>query len=264
MSPSGTAILNRDNAYYALLITAAWSAGLARALGFGADPEADARLIHCDIGDTGSAVAANICGQDLTYRLHVPGRHWVLNSLAVLAAISAVGGQLDTAAAALSQLSAPSLRGGSQHIALPGGQLELIDDSYNASPAAVRAAIAVLATKKPGSGGRRIAVLGDMLELGRSSEIMHAALARDLKSAGIDKVLLAGEKMASLDATLPASMRGGYAQKSEQLRPLVLTTLQPGDIVLVKGSLGSRMGLIADAIRGLTSSNMPPRTAICI
>ena len=158
----------------------------------------------------------------------------------------------------------PKGRGASQRVLLPRGEIELIDDSYNAGPASVRAALAVLANKKPGRTGRRIAVLGDMLELGRSSEMMHAALARDLKSADVDLVFMAGKEMASLDATLPPSMRGGYASTSDELCSLVLAALREGDVVLVKGSLGIRMGQIAEAISMIRPTRSPPRTAVCL
>ncbi len=264
MSPSGTAILNRDNAYYALLITAAWSAGLNRAVGFGADPEAEVRLLSCTLEGSGSTVEASICGQRIVYGLPVPGRHWVLNSLAVLAAVSVAGGDVARASQAFAELTAPKGRGGSQWISLARGRIELIDDSYNAGPASMRSAFAVLGQKRPGRGGRRVAVLGDMLELGASSEMMHAALARDLKSAGVDLVFLAGEKMASLEATLPASMRGGYATTAEELRPVVVAALREGDVVLVKGSLGSRMGGVAEAISKMKPEMSSPPTAVCL
>ena len=264
MSPAGVAILNRDNAYYALLVTAAWSAGIGSAIGFGADPDAEARLLNCQLRENGSSVKALVNGATISYDLPVAGRHWALNTLAVLAAVDALGGAVATAAQAFAGLTAPKGRGASQQILLPRGEIELIDDSYNAGPASMRAAIAVLKGKRPGRGGRRIAVLGDMLELGPSSEMMHAALARDLKSAGIDLVYLAGEKMAALDATLPSSMRGGYARTSQELRSLVVDALHEGDVVLVKGSLGSRMGLIADAISKIRPAAPPPRTAVCL
>ena len=258
----GVAILNRDNAYYALLITAAWEAGVKRVLGFGEHPEAEALLAACDLDASSSSVEASINGMAVRYGLPVAGRHWVMNTLAVLAAVDVVGGSVERAAQSFADLAAPKGRGASRKVSLGRGSIELIDDSYNAGPASMRAAFAVLGKKQPSRGGRRIAVLGDMLELGASSELMHAALARDLQAADVDLVFTAGEMMAALDAALPAAMRGGHAPRSENLRGMVLAALRSGDVVLVKGSLGSRMGLVAEAIGSVRPTHRP--SAVCV
>jgi UDP-N-acetylmuramoyl-tripeptide--D-alanyl-D-alanine ligase len=131
------------------------------------------------------------------------------------------------------------------------GAFDIIDDSYNASPVSMASAFEVLGRAEPGPGGRRVAILGDMLELGDDARDLHIALAGPLREHGIDLVFTAGTAMAHLAAALPASMHGGHADDSASLVPLVTAAVQPGDVVTVKGSAGSRMGLIVEALRGL-------------
>ena len=133
-------------------------------------------------------------------------------------------------------------------VAVKGGEIEVIDESYNASPASMRAAFDTLGAAEPGSDGRRVAVLGDMLELGVNSELMHAGLAAPLEARGIDLVFTAGAMMAKLDAALPDAMRGGHAGSAEELAPIVVAALRAGDVVAVKGSLGSRMNEAVEAL----------------
>ncbi|MHA1563957.1 MAG: UDP-N-acetylmuramoylalanyl-D-glutamyl-2,6-diaminopimelate--D-alanyl-D-alanine ligase, partial [Alphaproteobacteria bacterium] len=253
MSPDGVAVLNRDNAYFAYLADAAWQRGITQVIGFGADPDGEARLLDYtpSADGDGSSVHAEILGQEITYRIGATGQHWALNSLAVLAAVAGVGGDVPRAAGALASFNAPRGRGQRRTVILDDGSFTLIDDSYNAGPASMRAAVAVLGATAPGAQGRRIAVLGDMLELGREAEAMHVAIARDLIAAQIDKVYAAGPHMAALMAVLPKPMCGAYADSGEALLPMVLAAVRDGDAVLVKGSLGSRMGPIVDGLANL-------------
>ena len=159
LEPGGTAILNRDNRYFTRLAAKAGGA----VISFGEHRRADARLLAYEDGK----VTADICGTRIAYGLGPPGKHWALNSLAVLAATIAAGGQIEPAAAALAGLEPPPGRGRRDELKWGDGRHSaLIDESYNASPAAMRAALAVLGASEPAPGGRRIAVLGDMLELG--------------------------------------------------------------------------------------------------
>lgn len=261
MAKGSTAVLNRDNVYFAILAARAWAHGVERVMGFGAHPEADARLSACALSADGSDITARIGDRIIRYRLQVPGRHWIHNTLAVLASVEALDGDLDVAADALSELSAPKGRGARFHIQLADGPVTVIDESYNASPASMRAAISVLASSQPTTGGRRLAVLGDMLELGETAPQLHAALARDLEAAEIDRVFCAGTDMKALDDALPAAMRGGYARTSDALTTAVLDEVHPGDVVMVKGSLGSRMAVIVDALSGLDIGNTASREA---
>jgi UDP-N-acetylmuramoyl-tripeptide--D-alanyl-D-alanine ligase len=249
LEPAGAAILNRDNPHYPRLAAAAERAGAARIIGFGSNPEATVRLLDCRLGAAGSEVAAALPGLALNYRLPLPGRHWVQNSLAVLAAVFAAGADVARAAAALARLEAPPGRGRRHDLPWRGGTLVLIDESYNSSPAAMRATLAVLAATRPLPGGRRVAVLGDMLELGEMSERLHRELAAPIVAAGIDRVFLVGAAMAALDAALPAALRGGLWRASDAAMPALLDFLKPGDVVTVKGSHASRVDHIVARLR---------------
>jgi UDP-N-acetylmuramoyl-tripeptide--D-alanyl-D-alanine ligase len=241
MDPGGAAILNRDNAFYDRLAAAAQRRGITRILSFGAHEQASVRLINCSLYATASAVSAAVMGEALDYSISLPGRHWVMNSLAVLAAVKAVGGDAGAAAGAMATLSALEGRGKRHRLEIPGGAIELIDESYNASPASMRAAFAVLAAIAPSSGGRRIAVLGDMLELGTESDRLHAELAPPLLDAKVALVFTLGENMRALDAALPAKRRGGHASSVAELAEMLRQSVKPGDVVTVKGSHGSRI-----------------------
>lgn len=247
MTADGIAVLNRDNAYFAFLADAAWRAGITRVIGFGADPDAEVRLLRTLATATGVDARVRIDGDDTSVRLAAHGRHWAINATAVLSVVLALGGDTARAAAALVAVEAPRGRGRVTKTDLGDGRtVSVIDDAYNASPTSVRAAIAVLGDLDV--DGRRIAVLGDMLELGDDAEALHAALARDLAAAKVDRVYSAGPLMAALDDALPATMRGGHTHASSALPALLLPNLRDGDVVLVKGSLGSKMGLVVDAL----------------
>ncbi len=187
-------------------------------------------------------MTASLSGETVTYEIAVAGKHWVMNSLAVLGAVKATGGDAAAAAAALATMSALDGRGRRHRLAIADGEIELIDESYNASPASMRAAFAVLAAAAPGRGGRRIAVLGDMLELGDASADLHAALAGRLVEDNIDLVFTVGRDMRALHETLPAERRGAHAATSAEMTEILAARLRAGDVVTVKGSFGSRMG----------------------
>jgi UDP-N-acetylmuramoyl-tripeptide--D-alanyl-D-alanine ligase len=248
MSPNGTAVLNQDNAQFERLAAHARRHGITRILVFGEQAGAAILLLDCELEAMSSEVRVEILGRRVDYRLGAPGRHWVQNSLGVLGAVAALDLDIGLAAGALAALSPPKGRGQRRQMSLPGGTLELIDESYNASPAAMRAAFAVLARAKPGPKGRRIAVLGDMRELGEQAPALHADLAPAVAAAGIDLVLTCGPLMKFLQAALPASRRGAQAADSQALIPAVLGALRPGDVVLVKGSLGTKMAPIIEAL----------------
>jgi len=251
MNADGIAVLNRDNPHFHRLTQRAAAQGIGRIIGFGRHAEAQARLVDCTLQPAASQITAEILGETVSYRLQMPGAHWALNSLAALAAAKSVGVALGVAAAALDQLQPLKGRGQRVKIGLAAGSFEIIDESYNASPAAMRAAFQVLAQAKPGPGGRRIAVLGDMRELGETARLLHADLATDLKSSRVDLVFTAGPLMEWLHAALPDAMRGRHANDSQSLVPPVVDAVHAGDVVLVKGSLGSRMAPIVDALRAL-------------
>jgi UDP-N-acetylmuramoyl-tripeptide--D-alanyl-D-alanine ligase len=248
VEPGGAAVLNRDNAQFVRLAAAAKSAGTGRVVSFGEHSSADVRLLRASLQAESSTVEANILGQVVTYKLGAPGRHLVLNSLAVLAAVSLSGGDLALAALALNKLKAATGRGARSVLTVPGGNALLIDESYNANPASMRAAIALLGQARVGKRGRRVAVLGDMLELGPSGAELHRALAGAIESAGIDTVFCSGPLMRALWEALPSHARGGYAETAAGLEPTVVGAIRAGDAVMVKGSLGSKMGPIVKAL----------------
>jgi len=250
LEAGGTAVLNRDNPQFDRLERIARRARVERVVSFGEHAGAQARLIKCALQPDSSTVQARILGTDVAYKLGAPGRHLVLNSLAVLAAVALVGADLALAALALTELQPASGRGARSTLELPDGAALLIDESYNANPASMRAALALLGHADVGPRGRRIAVLGDMLELGSRGAELHRELAEAVLADGIDLVFCCGPLMHALWEALPASCQGGYAETSAALESLVLGALQPGDAVMVKGSLGSRMAPIVKALQG--------------
>jgi UDP-N-acetylmuramoyl-tripeptide--D-alanyl-D-alanine ligase len=247
VEPDGAAVINRDIPHYDQLANAAKAAGVTRIVSFGEDAQADARLIKCVLKEDCSCVQAQVLGTDVTYKLGAPGRHLVFNSLAVLAAALVAGADLALAALALNRLQPAHGRGTRINLQVPGGSALLIDESYNANPASVRAALELLGQAPVGPRGRRIAVLGDMLELGPAGPMLHAEL-RDAAAQNADLVFCSGPLMHSLWQALPTTRRGGYAETSAALEPAVLDALGAGDAVMVKGSLGSKMGPIVKAL----------------
>ena len=244
---SGVAILNRDNRHFPRLKQHADAQGLPL-ITFGSVDGADFRLIDCVDYQDGVAVTASARGVTLSYRIGSPGRHWAFNSVGVLAAVEALGGDVAQAAASLAGMTAPKGRGAARAIALPDGEATLIDESYNASPPAVRAAIAVLARRAPSGAGRRIFVLGDMLELGPDATALHAALAADFAANGIDQIHTVGPLSKALHDALPSAIRGRHTAVSADLAAELKAELRAGDVVTVKGSLGTKMGVIIAAL----------------
>jgi UDP-N-acetylmuramoyl-tripeptide--D-alanyl-D-alanine ligase len=264
LEKGGVAVLNRDNSQFAHLLRRAKEAEVARVVSFGQHPKADARLIKFALHPECSTVEADILGTQLTYKVGAPGHHLVVNSLAVLAAAELVGADLALAALALAQFKPPAGRGKLFELDLPGGTALLIDESYNANPASVEAALALLGRAKIGPRGRRIAVLGDMLELGPRAKALHRGLIAPVNTNGIDLVFCCGPLMWSLWQALPAGRRGGYAEDSAALEAQVLSAVRAGDVVMVKGSLGSRMGPIVKALQRSSSRGEPLETAIAM
>jgi UDP-N-acetylmuramoyl-tripeptide--D-alanyl-D-alanine ligase len=237
--------------------------GFAEIVGFGAAADADVRLVHLAAGPEGSEVSASVHGRALRFRLNVAGAHYAMNALAVLAAAEAVGVAAETAAARLAAFAPPKGRGTRHLIGTPPNSFELMDDAYNANPWSMNAAFAVLALSRPGPNGRRIAVIGDMRELGSDAPALHAALAEGIAAHGIDLIYACGPEMAHLWAKLPAAKRGAYAATSTELIAPVQAGVRAGDVVLVKGSLGTNMAPIVAALLRDGSDSAPqlnPRT----
>ncbi|WP_213769607.1 UDP-N-acetylmuramoylalanyl-D-glutamyl-2,6-diaminopimelate--D-alanyl-D-alanine ligase [Bradyrhizobium sp. dw_78] len=258
IEPGGTAVLNRDNSQFARLASRAEALGVSRIVSFGSDTKSDARLIDLALHATCSAVRADILGQDVTYKLGVPGRHMVMNSLAVLAAAVLAGADLALSALSLSELEPAAGRGVRRLLEVPGGEALLIDESYNANPASMAAALNVLGQAPVGPRGRRIAMLGDMLELGPTSPALHRGLIEAIKADHIDLVYCCGPLMRHVWDALPTGRRGGYAEDAAALETQAVRAVRAGDAIMVKGSLGSRMKTIVTALE----KRFPGRTAL--
>ena len=243
LTADGTAVLPADSPYLAILMEAA---GTARIIRFGRAAPAEARLLDAVNDAEGVNVSMTLDGKPLRFRLAAPGEHMAMNAVAAIAAAVALGVEPHHASAALDGFTAVSGRGARRRLVLPGGgEALLLDESYNASAApAIRAALAVLGLQP---ATRRIAVLGDMLELGGASAAEHEGLAADV-AAHADLLFTCGPEMRRLFDAVPAAMRADHTATSADLAPHVLAALRPGDAVLVKGSLGSRMATIVAAL----------------
>jgi UDP-N-acetylmuramoyl-tripeptide--D-alanyl-D-alanine ligase len=248
LEPGGAAVINRDNPHFARLRRRAEEASVHNIVSFGEHAGAEARLLKCALHPDCSTVEAKILDQPITYKIGAPGRHLVMNSLAVLAAASLVGADLARAAVALAQQAPAAGRGTRIALELPGGGALVIDESYNANPTSMRAALALLGQALLGPGGRRIAVIGDMLELGPTSEDLHRGLIDAIRHNGIDLIYCAGPLMAALWDVLPPARRGGYAKTATELEPQVVAAVRAGDVIMVKASAGSRMAPIVKAL----------------
>jgi UDP-N-acetylmuramoyl-tripeptide--D-alanyl-D-alanine ligase len=255
LEPGGTAIVNRDNPYYERMRAHAAASPAGRTFTFGEHPEADVRAERIILKADMSIVEARVLGTPVVYRLGTPGRHVAMNSLSILAAVKALGGDLALAALALADLKPPVGRGERTILNAGAGDFVLIDESYNANPASMRAALATLGQTEPGFRGRRIAVLGDMLELGPEGADLHRGLADSIAANRIDVVFAAGPLMKNLFETLPRERRGGYATTAADLTEAVLKTARPGDVIMVKGSNSIRMGSIVKALKERFAGN---------
>ena len=252
--PGGIAILPGDVPQFERLRRAALASAAGHAASFGEAAGHDARLISCIRDGEGSRVEAEVLGIRVSYRLGAPGRHLAVNSLAVLLAVQAIGADMDGALRALEKLTQPAGRGARESLDAGNGQATLIDESYNANPASMRAALALLHETIPSGSGRRIAVLGDMLELGADSPQFHRDLASSIEACAVDLVFCAGPQMRHLYDALPSGVRGHWAASSRDMEDAVVTAIGAGDVVMVKGSNGSRMAPVVAAIRKRFSS----------
>jgi len=246
LEPDGVMLLPGDSPLAPRLAAAA---GSARVLSFGTAPTADGCLLAAGLDAEGCDVTVRILGERQEFRLAAPGQHMAVNATAALLTAAALGIAPGRAAAALAGFAPLAGRGVRRRVRVPGGEALLLDESYNASSASVRAALAVLALQP---AARHLAVLGDMLELGEEGPAEHAALAADVARCA-DLLFTCGPLMAALHAAVPPALRGGYAEDSAALAPLAAAALRPGDAVLVKGSLGSRMKRVVQAIDALAA-----------
>jgi UDP-N-acetylmuramoyl-tripeptide--D-alanyl-D-alanine ligase len=247
LEPGGTAIIPADNAHYPRLRAAA-KRFAGQIVSFGFSKEADVRVIDHIDNAGGSLITAQLPGGTLCYSLSQSGSHWVSNSLAVLAAVEAVGGDLAAAGLALAELGGLAGRGARHSIAVGNGTALLLDESYNANPASMTATLGELG-KYP---GRKIAVLGTMKELGERSAEYHAALAVPLAAAKVDFAILVGDAMQNLVEKLQAGVEGpaefAHCATAREALDLLREILRESDIVLVKGSNSMGLSAIVDAL----------------
>lgn len=249
LEPDGIAILNMDNRQYDLLRFLAATAGIKSVQTFGETPDADSHVQNVAGFAGGSSVDASILGQDITYKIGAAGKHHVKNSLAVLTAVTDLGADLAKAGLALDSMRAPKGRGEVTRLSMDNGEFNVIDESYNANPASMRAALAVLGETPVKRPGRRIAVIGDMRELGSDGERLHAELAGPIADAEIDVVYCAGRLMKALWQVLPTDKKAHYCEDAAELTEALLSDARAGDVVMIKGSLGTRMGPLVDALK---------------
>ncbi|MDB5559186.1 MAG: UDP-N-acetylmuramoylalanyl-D-glutamyl-2,6-diaminopimelate--D-alanyl-D-alanine ligase [Enterovirga sp.] len=245
--PGGIAVINRDTPHFDRLAAHAGASNAGRIISFGEHEKADVRALRIATGPDASMVEADVLGRSTAYRVGAAGRHMALNSLAVLAACAALGLDPNEAAGGLAELSAPVGRGERIRLAQAGGEFLVIDESFNANPASMRAALATLATVE--TAGRRIAVLADMGELGEMGPQAHVDLAEAVAASRADLVFTAGPLMRGLWDALPASLRAAHAASAAELEPLVLDAVRPGDTVMVKGSKFTQVSKIVTAFK---------------
>jgi UDP-N-acetylmuramoyl-tripeptide--D-alanyl-D-alanine ligase len=246
LAPGGVAVLNADDGWLALLSDAARANG-ARIVTFGHGDNCDTQLIAFERRDTGGAeVVAKLRGRPLRFPIAQTGAHWGPNSLAALLVLEALDVPVDQALAALATFAPLAGRGADRRLSIAGADIVLIDESYNANPLSMAAALRTLAAQR--TQGRRLAVLTDMLELGPDAAARHGALAAVIAEAGVDQVFCAGPLMHALWTALPPAQRGAYAKTPHELADILIAQLRPGDVVMIKGSNGSKASLIVSAL----------------
>ena len=244
----GVAVLPADNAFFGLLADRAREHGVARIVSFGEAETADVRLTGYAWADGAARVRARVHDRNVVFTLHAPGRHQAVNALSVLAAAAAAGADLDQAILGLEGFRPGGGRGARHQVAFGGRRVTLIDEAYNANPASMRAALAVLGNEAPRGAGRRIAVLGEMRELGPDADALHTGLASAVQAAQAARVHTAGGHMQVLRDALPDAMRGAHAEQAASLADAVLAELEDGDVILFKGSNGSKVGALLSAL----------------
>jgi UDP-N-acetylmuramoyl-tripeptide--D-alanyl-D-alanine ligase len=246
LGQGGAAVLNADDRWFGLLSAEARAHG-ARVASFGAEPGCDAQLEGFAAAGEGALVRARLHGREFSFHIGHAGAHWGPNSLAALLVCEALDVPLDAALEGLRTFAPLEGRGALSTVETGHGPFTLIDESYNANPLSMRAALATLAVRP--TRGRRIAVLTDMLELGAEAAGSHAGMAGPIEQARVDLVFCAGPLMRALWEDLAPSRRGAWAQTAADLAPLVQAAVRAGDLVMVKGSNGSQASLVVRALK---------------
>ena len=248
LEAGGRAVLNADNKWFAFLAGEARRRG-ADVVSFGTGEACAAQLVDFRLTGDGAEVEARLHGRPIRYSLRQTGAHWGLMSLCALLMMQALDVAADQALAALAAFQPLEGRGAERRVRLEGGAFTLIDESYNANPLSVAAALRTLGLRA--ATGRRIAALTDLLELGDAARAYHAELAAEIEAARVDLVFCAGALMKSLWEALPPTRRGGYAETAAALAPQLTSAVEPGDLVMVKGSRDSQAKALFEALAGL-------------
>jgi UDP-N-acetylmuramoyl-tripeptide--D-alanyl-D-alanine ligase len=244
----GAALINRDDPRWKLLDKAAQAAGIENRASFGEHSRSTYKLLDCKLYPEHSTISAKIGRKEIVARVGAPGRHIVQNALAVLGAADLSGAPIATVALALADMKAEQGRGQRHRLNHARGPFTLIDESYNANPASMAASLAMLKSAPLDEGGRRIAVLGDMLELGKHAPKLHADLASLVLDSHADKVFLAGPEMKALAEALPGELAVEYRASADDLKPLVLQEVRAGDAIMVKSSKGIGFSRLVEAV----------------
>ncbi len=257
MEDEGIVILNIDNNHYTRLRQKAEECNVSKIISFGESEEADSRLQDCQLRSDSIKVRTNVLGEKVGYKINIPGKHIALNSLAVLTAVKVLDGSINKAADALRNSEPIEGRGNRIEVTIVKGEppITIIDESYNANPASMRAAFKVFEMVKPKGEGRRVAVLGDMLELGKHGPKMHMDLANPLLKVQADLVFCCGPLMEALFNVIPPDWQGGYKDNSHELASIVTEAVKPGDVILIKGSNGCKMSYILQALAHAEEEN---------
>lgn len=240
---NGVVIINREDSLYQLLRSRLHEKGVQTIYTFGEHPEADFRLSNVQIELVQSHAEVTIEGKTKSLVVPHPGRHMLLNATAALATLYALGADWQKAMDDIT--SVPKMEGRAEiyNIPLPPGTYQLIDDAYSANPASMRSALTLLALQKPTSGGRRLALLGEMKELGEASEQLHLDLLEPLIAAKLDRIYMLGEGIKPLWDRLPQHLKGVFSLTAQTIIADLEKTIRPGDIVLVKGSARSSVAM---------------------
>lgn len=242
LSADGILILNSDNAYTPRI---RGQAGERRVLTFGKEKASDVHIADLKASGDATQISLNVEGENFTLRIPIAGDHWAYNAAACMAVAFAANLDLLKAAKALETISASQGRGDISSLTVDGKKITLVDESYNANPASMRAALSALSNKD----GRRLAILGDMYELGADELRLHAELASPIEAAGVSRVIVTGECMRALRGALPRTLRGAWVSDADEAYQALLSEIEDGDIVMVKGSNATGLGRLTRRLK---------------
>ena len=249
VAENATAILNRDDAQFEFLRNQAESNGIKTIRSFGRDGNANAYLEKYVANEVGACISGKLSDEPIAVKIGMPGEHIAMNSMAALLVVEALGLDLTPAALRFAELEPEKGRGQCHHLNINGHKVLLIDESYNANPASMRAAISNLATCEPNGMGRRIAILGDMLELGEQSQLHHEALLEPLETARVDLVHLVGDEMKALYNVLSPSKQGQWAASVDEILTNIVKNVSDGDVMMVKASNSLKFAYLVESLR---------------